>query len=262
MKMSSLKSTLVAEIYDRVATIQYGDGLLVETPFTYSDGDSVTVYVEPMGEGVRVTDREEAIDRLEDAGVELERSRRARAEWDGILQEAGLVGVGASEFEISHATDAGGAARAVFDVAETAQKVEQLRYLAREMPLVLYRDVVVDSTRAIADRHKWRVRRSSEVTLSTGARRKLTAIVQTTRSEAFVQALSTADAVASTFLTFSYLPAPKEARLAVIDERTAPWKKADLEPIGDVSTLVHYRTERDLAGALEDVDQRKRTVFA
>lgn len=260
MSIDNMKSAIVAEIYDRVTTTEYGDGLLIMTPFTYSDGDTVTVYVAPFGDGVRVTDREEAIDRLEDAGVDLERSPRARAERLRIIREARLIGVGATEFEISHATDVAGAARAVFDVAAAAEKIEHLRHLARDTPAVLYRDVVANSTRAIAQRHHWKLRRSSEVKLSTGSHKKLTAIVQTTGQDAYVQALSTSEAIASTFLTFSYLDAPKTAQLAVVDERTRAWTKADIEPIADVSTVVKYHSESDLAVALERVN-RKPTVL-
>jgi len=49
----------------------YGDGMLVELPMLYGNGDGVRLLVEPVGGEYRVTDRGEAADRLLVAGVTL-----------------------------------------------------------------------------------------------------------------------------------------------------------------------------------------------
>lgn len=261
MEIEKLKPALVAKLYDCVHVTNYGDGALVSTPFTYSDGDNVTLAVIPFGAGVRVTDREESIDRLEDSGVDLERNSRARHERDALTRNARLLALGASPYELSHATDVEGAAGAVLSVGALAQQIEQLRYLAREAPSRLYRDVVRDDAREIAAKHSWKVKANAEIRLRTGGRRQITARVQMEHSTAYVQALSTPEAIANTFLTYYAFTEDKSRKLAVVDERNRAWAKSDLEPLGDVSSLVHYRHERDLAVALEKVDRSRPTVL-
>lgn len=262
MDFNRLKAALVADIYDNVRLSDYGHGVLIATPLTYSDGDNVIVLAEPFGNGVRVTDREEAVDRLEDSGVDLELNKRARSEREELLRHSQLLTLGATPLELSHVTDSEGAARAVWEVALLAQKVEQLRYLAREVPTARYRDVVAETTRTIAQRHQWKVRTNAKVRLRTGSERHVTARVETSSAAAYLQALSTPDALAATFLTFSYLDEPKGVKLAVIDERSDSWRSTDLEPIGDVGSLVRYRSERDLVVALERIDRTRSTLLA
>lgn len=262
MDLSRLKTAMVSTLYDAVAVVPYGEGALVSTPFAYSDGDNVMVAIYPHGAGVRVTDREEAIDRLEDGGVDLEKNRRARAERLSLLRGAQFLGHGATEFEVSHVTDLDGAARAVLDVASVAQQIEQLRHLAREVPTRLYRDVVKDSALSVARKHHWGVKAAPEIKLRNGRRRHLTARVETDRAVAYVQALSTAEAIASTFLTFSYFDVDKSTKLAVVDEREHSWRNEDLDPIADVGAVVRYREDRDLARALENLGRYRPTILA
>lgn len=261
MEISKLKPALVSRLYDRVHVRPYGEGALVTTPFTYSDGDTVVVAVQPLGEGVRVTDREEAIDRLEDAGVDLERNARARQQRDALIRDARLIGLGAGRFELSHATDTASAAEAILRVAALAQQVEQLRYLAREVPHRLYRDVVQDDARAIAERHHWKVKSGAAIKLRSGSRRHVTARIQMDHETAYVQALSTTEAIASTFLTFYSFDVAPEAKLSVLDERMRTWPSEEIDALGDVSSLVRYRSESDLAVALERIDKRRPTVL-
>ncbi|MCW1805271.1 hypothetical protein [Brachybacterium squillarum] len=262
MELQQLKTSLVSQLYDRVHVTTYGDGYLVATPFAYSDGDVVTVAVFPLGAGFRVTDREEAIDRLEDAGIDLERNARARQLRAGLTRDARLISLGSTEHELSHATESSGVAEAVLTIGALAQQVEQLRYLARELPPRLYRDVVRDDARSIANRHSWNVKMGAEIRLRSGSRRKLTARVEMNRSVAYVQALSTPEAIASTFLTFYAFDVDPEQKLAVVDERAHAWPMGDLETLEEVSSLVHYQGERDLAVALENIDSGRPTVLA
>jgi hypothetical protein len=49
----------------------YGDGVLVDLPIRYGDGEAVRLLVEPVGDGYRVSDRCQVADRLLVAGVSL-----------------------------------------------------------------------------------------------------------------------------------------------------------------------------------------------
>ncbi|WP_326551288.1 hypothetical protein [Micromonospora sp. NBC_01813] len=74
---------------DRSTAQPYGDGVLIDLPLTYCDGDAVRLLVEPVSDGYRVTDRAAAATLLSLAGVDLDHGRLAGA----ITEAARLSGL-------------------------------------------------------------------------------------------------------------------------------------------------------------------------
>jgi len=117
---------LLGAIDGRVVVRPYADSLLVDLPLTYGDGDSVRLLVEPLGSGVRVSDRASAFGRLILADVNADGGRVAEA-IAAAIRTAGLSNIGGEGDEIvtfGPMEDLGGM---VVAVAQAALKVEQLR---------------------------------------------------------------------------------------------------------------------------------------
>jgi len=125
--MSSVHvSALLGAINDQIVVHPYADSLLVDLPLTYSDGDSVRLLVEPLGSGVRVSDRASAFERLLLADVNTDTGRVAEA-ISAAIGAAGLSDIGGEEDEIATFGPMEDLSGMVIAVAQAALKVEQLR---------------------------------------------------------------------------------------------------------------------------------------
>ena len=89
MKDNIAIDVILRTVDDRSTARPYRDGLLIDLPLRYSDGDAVRVLVEPMGDGYRLTDRATAVTLLSLAGVDLDHGRLAGA----ITEAAHLSGL-------------------------------------------------------------------------------------------------------------------------------------------------------------------------
>jgi hypothetical protein len=125
MEPSSIVAALLRSVNDRITVHAYGDGLLADLPLTYSDGDSVRLLVEPLGAGVRVSDRASAYERLLLADVNTDTGRAAEA-IAATVRAAGLANVGGEEDEIATFGPAGDLGTMVLAVAQASIRVAAL----------------------------------------------------------------------------------------------------------------------------------------
>ncbi len=130
MRLTSI-AAIVKYLNDNITVHPYGDDVLVDLPMHYGDGDGVRLLVEPMGDGYRVTDRGEAADRLQVAGVSLEARHTADALAE-VARTARLDGVGAEQGELSVYGLADELGRMLVDVACASLRVDQLRWSAAQ----------------------------------------------------------------------------------------------------------------------------------
>ncbi len=126
MKTETALGAVLRTLNDQAVTHPYGDGLLIDLPLSYGDGETVRVLVEPMGSGYRVSDRAAAATLLTIAGVNITQGRAAEA-FAETMRSVGLNGLDAAPGELStfgHADDLG---RLILDVAQAALRVDRLQ---------------------------------------------------------------------------------------------------------------------------------------
>lgn len=129
MNSAEAVGAILRTMNDLTVVRPYGDGLIVDLPLTYGDGDAVRVLVEPMGRGYRVTDRAVAATLLSMAGVNVMTGRPAEA-FSEAIRGSGLNRVNAADGELATFGDASDLGRLVLDVAQASLRVDQLRWLA------------------------------------------------------------------------------------------------------------------------------------
>lgn len=149
MEAKTALGAVLRALNDHTMAYPYGDGLLVDLPFAYGDGDAVRVLVEPMGAGYRVSDRATAATLLLMAGVNIAEGRAAEAFAES-MRAIGLNGLDSAPGEITtfgHGDDLG---RLILDVAQASLRVDQLRWLATRQPRVKFVDRVTERVRVWA----------------------------------------------------------------------------------------------------------------
>ncbi|MFC7463271.1 hypothetical protein [Brachybacterium sp. GCM10030252] len=253
MDSNGITSALMRQLLEETRVRPFGEGFLVDTPLAYSDGDTVTIGVFPLGGGFRVTDRAEAIDRLGEAGVGLAKTNRTTELIDMLRRRAQLSPVDAHELEVADYVSQATLAAGILHVARVAQSIEHLRWTMKEPTPQPYRDVVIAEAQQIARRHHWNSRANARVHLRGGQERRFTATVNVGKRTGYVQALALSDrnaAVEHAYYMFSELDAEREAKLAVVDMRSATWPEADLSAIERTGTVVQFRRPDDLEQAL------------
>lgn len=257
MDTDGLTSALMRHLFEETRVIPFGNGFLVHTPLTYSDGDTVTIAVFPLGSGYRITDRAEAMDRLAEAGLALSASNRATELIDMLRRGAQLAPIEAHELEVANFVEEPQLAAGILHIARVAQSIEHLRWTIREPSPQPYRDVVITETAEIARRHHWRWRPSARVQLRNGQERRLTATVDVGHRTGYLQALALPDrnqAVEHVYFMFHELDVDPAQKLAVVDMRSAVWPEADLSAIERSGTVVRFRRPADLERALEALE--------
>lgn len=248
MDERTVVSALLGAINDQIVVHPYGDALLVDLPLIYSDGDSVRLLVEPLGAGVRISDQASAYERLMLADVNTDAGRVAEA-IAATVRTAGLSNIGGEEDEIATYGPVEDLGSMVLAVAQTAMKVEQLRWLAVRRAPLRFADRVVERVQSVA-RRDWRVERNAPMKLTSGRERPVTVSVETPSARAYVQALSAKDreqAAEHCFYLFNWAKVPDGSRVAALDGDREGWPS---ELITELSTVADVQFFAD-SGSLE-----------
>lgn len=222
--MSDKIATLLKAVNDLSSTIPYGDGWLVRTPLTYSDGDAVTVFVDPVNKGLRVTDRGEAIDRLSMWGV-AGAATRARQGIVHVRHAHDLSPLGSTDEEMATFGNPADLGTMILDVAQASMRVEQLRWLALDHPTKKFEDRLSSRLESLASDHDWTIERRAGLPLPGDRTRQVTASVTGKRARAYVQAVGDSDrerAVANCYYIFDRALAPPRNQNSGLG-RTARW---------------------------------------
>jgi hypothetical protein len=127
MNSENAVGAILRAINDHTVARPYGDGLLIDLPLTYGDGDTIRVLVEPMGAGYRVSDRATAATRLSMAGVKVNHGRPAEAFAEAV-RLSGLSGLNAEAGELATYGAAEELGLLVLAVAQASMRIDQLRF--------------------------------------------------------------------------------------------------------------------------------------
>jgi hypothetical protein len=253
MDRTSVTASLLRSINDRITVHEYGDGLLVDLPLTYGDGDSVRLLVEPMGAGVRVSDRAAAYERLLLADVNTDTGRVTEA-ITTTVRVAGLANVGGEEDELATFGPLDDLGAMILAVAQASIRVEQLRWLAVRRAPVRFADRVVERVQSAAGRD-WKVERNAPLRLQSGRERAVTVAIETPTAAAYVQALSAKDkdhAAEHCFYLFTWADVPAQSRVAALDGERSDWPSGLLGELGSVADVEFLDDE----GAVESAVRR------
>ena len=254
--MTNIASSLLKAVNDLTGVRSYGDGWLVTTPLTYSDGDSVVVLVEPVNSGFRVTDRAEAFDRLIGWGVDPESGKAAQGV-KAARSGARLAPLGGSDpTETATFGDASDLGIAILAVAQSAARVEQLRWLARDLPTLSFDDRLTNRIVTASRSHGWKYVRRAPLPLAHGRTKRVTASVSGERGTAFVQAVSDADYERSTINCFYLFERSLEARtslVAALAGEAERWPQSLRDDLSEVGTVVFFAEPHALEAELERI---------
>ncbi|MFI9528211.1 hypothetical protein [Micromonospora rosaria] len=232
----------------------YGDGLLVDLPLTYGDGDGVRVLVEPMGTGYRITDRAAAATLLTMAGVNLVAGRAAEA-FAEIMAGGGLNGVNAAPGEIATFGAAEELGRLILDVAQASLRTDQLRWLAPRQAGMRFVDRVADRVTVWAGRSR-ELQRDAPMPLASGRTRPVTLRVTNDGKAAYVQAVSLRDpdqAAEHCYHVFGLSKIAKESRVAALDGSAQDWSPAIVAELRTVSDVEFFDDPLSLERQLDKV---------
>jgi hypothetical protein len=246
-------AAVLGAVNDHTQVHPYGDGVLVDLPLTYGDGDGVRVLVEPMGTGVRVSDRAAATVLLSMADVEITSGRPAEAFAD-ILRSAGLNSVYAEEGEITTFGAAEDLGDLILRVAQAAVRVDQLRWLAQPRHNVRFDSRVAYRLQAWAG-SKRKAQRGAAITLKSGRTRAVTASVTNGTDTVWVQALGESDKDRSfdhCYSIFGLAPnIPHDRKIATLAGSQRAWPSQMVSELSDVADVQFFEEATRLERALD-----------
>lgn len=255
MNSETVVGAILRAVNDHSLTQPYGDGLLVDLPLTYGDGDSVRLLVEPIGDGYRVSDRATATTLLSMAGVNFDHGRPAEAIAEA-ARLSGLNGFDAVPGELATYGPKETLGELVLAVAQASMRVDQLRWLAVKQPPVRFPDRVVTRIKAWATNDGRRVQREAPVRLTSGRQRPVTVQVPSANKAAYVQAVSGRDqeqAAEHCFHIFSLSEVPKQQRIAALDGSQDDWSPAIVRELESVSDVEFFATPHKLEQRIDIV---------
>lgn len=254
MDATAAVAAVLRTINDHTVVRPYGDGLLVDLPMVYGDGDTVRVLVEPMGSGVRVSDRATAVTLLSMAGVDPNAGRAAEAVGE-TLRSTGINAVTAEPGEIATFGNLEDLGKLILDVAHTSLRIDQLRWLAVQQPPVRFVDQVTTRIKVWAGKGR-QVRRDAPIPLRSGRRRTVTALVSNSEQEAYIQALSTRDrerAAEHCYHLFGLSNMPPARKIATLDGSIEAWPAEIISELQTVASVEFFADAGNLERRLDDV---------
>jgi hypothetical protein len=240
MEARTAIAAVLRAVNDHTAVRPYGDGLLVDLPLNYGDGDAVRVLVEPMGDGYRVSDRAAAHMLLSMAGVNPNEGKAADAIAE-VRRSTQLNGVDAAPGELATFGTTDDLGTLILDVAQASLRVDQLRWLAVTRPSARFVEV----------------HRGAEIPLKSGRKRPVTLTVASGNKVAYLQALSRRDPDQATehcYYLFSLaeeVPAP--FKIAALDGRAGEWPSQLVEELKLVGSVEYFDDPTSLEHRLDRI---------
>ena len=257
-----LAASILHAVNDLTAVRAYGDGWLVDTPFTYSDGDAITVLVDPIGTGFRITDRAEALDRLSSWGVAPD-SARAAAGIQAARDAGQLSPVASHTSETATIAEEADLGAAILAVGQAALRVEQLRWLAQDRPAINFDDRLATRVEMLSESHKWTMTRRAQIRMRTGRVRRVTASVQGPAGTAYIQAVSDSDqerSVANCYYLFDRSIERRDRRVSALAGDPGSWPSGLREDLEAVSLVTFFAEPTDLEATLERITGTALTI--
>lgn len=248
-------TALLSTVNDHTAVHPYGDGLLVDLPLNYGDGDAVRVLIEPMGDGYRVSDRAAAHVLLSMAGVNPAEGKAADAIAE-VRRSTHLNGVDAAPGELATFGTAEMLGTMILDVGQASLRVDQLRWLAVTRPSARFVDQVAQRVRSWAGERR-QVHRGAEIPLKSGRKRPVTLTVASGSRVAYLQALSRRDPDQATehcYYLFSLadeVPAP--FKIAALDGRAGEWPSQLVDELKLVGSVEYFDDPISLEHRLDQI---------
>lgn len=252
MIANELISAFTGAIENHVAVYPYGDGQLVDLPWSFGDSEGMSVLITPVGEGLyNLSDRGLAASNLALAGVDLSAGKNRRS-WDAVRGTLGLpgpIGRTVSEFEIAALVDDAQIGQALHDMGAVMLRADGLRGLGTPGRRQSFSDRLVRSAQAEgAD-----VIPLAPLRMKYGGKRKVTAQLLGQR-EVYMQGLGSDDTYdhARSLLGDAELRPDQAVAVIARGVDVADWKRQALGEHADVideAELPEYIRDHVLAAA-------------
>lgn len=243
----NLVDAFAQAITNRAHAVRYGDGELLTLPWSFADGDSLSLLVTVERGHYTISDRGQAADALAIAGVDLS-TRGASASWQAVRRSTGVPPAVMAEddpYVLSASATEDTLAEALIAVGETMLRADGLRVLATHRRAVTFSDRVI---RRVSTRSGLAVVPHAKLRTRHGGERQVTCRVDG-RRQAYVQALSGSsnilDAYDHTRAVFADAGEPRDSLVVLVadDAKLQSWQRSALS---EVSTVVLEREQDDL----------------
>lgn len=239
MSEVNIKSALLGCLNDNTELHPYGEGHLVDLPYTRLDGDSVRLLVEPVGGLYRVTDRGDGADLASEAGLNIT-SGNAAAYMRGIQRSISVDKIGASDSELSILASEAELGCALHQIAIASIRAEGLSVLAQErVPRKFSTIVTKKLINLVGD--SGTVRSRQPMPISRKRTRLVTATIERDQRTVYVQAVSRASievSFAKCFTNFSTANMPHDSLISVLQGAVKDWDQGYSDDLADVSQVV------------------------
>lgn len=131
MEPQKLKAALMNHWNDHLQVLPYGHGLMVFMPWTYSDDDAVTLFVEEENGAARITDHGSTYSRAMSSGSLSLESERTREAWRKAIGRLGNYDLLGDEDEISIVCGLDELGLRLSEISSACLRAEQVRLLEK-----------------------------------------------------------------------------------------------------------------------------------
>lgn len=261
IEATKLKGELLGYWNDQIDVLEYGEGHLLHLPWRYADDDAVSLFIEPFGDQVRITDHGSTYGRLTETG-KLDGSGRFASAWKSALGAVRSHDFGGSyPDEISVVCERGDVPEWISTIASACLRAEQTELVANPYRRVKRFDTrVVNQVERFAEGHGVRLDRRPAVHLKSGRDRHVTArAVPTIGTTVWLQAVGgnkpddRETQLDRCYYTFSHGEFGQDRRIAVLSGVREQWPSgigSELESAVDAVVFLD-ESARSLARTLE-----------
>jgi hypothetical protein len=250
--LSFMNDELKIEIFE--------DQLMVDMPFSFSDGDLVSLIVFPVGQGYKVTDGGDTALKLDLLGVDMTRGAVADT-WDTLTAGLAQKNFSPEGDEIAVVVGPTEVPRGLLEVALNCIRAEQAKIKAvppRSAPFSeqvnsrIHTFIEAGHQNAIWEKNK-------AIRLSSGRQRQITGVFKKNeddRMPLLVQAVGGRnqqernDPADRAFTIFSNVDRAREDKLVVAIGDRSSWDKGMIRELSDVAQTVFFNDQTELERVL------------
>lgn len=249
MKSTEIVASFTRCLVNQTRAFEYSDGWLIDLPYSYLDGDSVRLFIEPINSGFRITDRGDAILGLEDIGMSTETGKTAEhIEW--AVKASDLDLLGAEDYELSTTADESTLGCTIEQIARIALLIDSFRLEAKPQVEVKFFEKIGSQLRTLfGDKAQVRLRASLPQVGKGRRPRQVTASITRDNRTAYVQAIGMQKnpdgPVSRTHRTFKGAEAAKNLRFSALEGTPGMWEVDDLDYLSEVSTVTFDGRNRE-----------------
>lgn len=250
MNLQELKASFLGLINDRFDLFEFEQQIVVDTPFNFSDGDRLTLFVAPFSRSFKVTDGGSTALKLHLLGINM-KTGAVRETWDSMTADIAQRNMAPDGDEIAVVVQQDEIAQALIDVSSKCIHAEHAQLKASASRRVHFTERVDNRIdQFIADAHRYAIwEKRKEVPLESGRKRQITGLFRRDEYDEeplLIQAVGGRtkqdrnEPADRAFTIFSNVSAPKDEKLVVAIGERESWDAGIIRELDDVAMTVFF----------------------